>query len=244
MIVNNVVLVEDDRELAMNLRELLASLGFNVSAIFDNAIGAQEFLRLNKVDLLILDIMIKGDMDGISLAREVKKKIDVPIVFITAYSENDVIRRVIDVSPDGHLLKPFSRESLKTTLLLSLSNYKKRLSSGAKKKKEETTIQIRDKGFISLIPTSEILYAQADGLYTRIFTVKKAFIIRDILKDFEARLDPSVFIRVHKSYLVNKNAIELFNGKVIQIKDYVIPIRRGFYKELRELVGSHRESKN
>ncbi len=241
MVVNNVVLVEDESELAMNLRELLGSLGFYVSAVFDNALGALEFVKMNKVDLLILDIMIKGDMDGVSLAAEIKKKMDIPIVFISAYSENEVVKRVIDVSPDGYLLKPFSKESLKTTLLLSLSNYQKRTNTDIEIRKDEITIQIRDKGFISLIPASEILYAQADGLYTRIFTVKKAFIIRDILKDVEARLPSSIFIRVHKSYLVNKNAIESFNGKVIQIKDEPIPIRRGYFKVLKEMLGSHAE---
>lgn len=239
MIISNVVLVEDEKELALNLRELLLSLGFNVAAIFDNAFGALEFIKMNNVDLLLLDIMINGEMDGIKLASEIKKKTDIPTVFITAYSENDIIKRVIDVSPDGYLLKPFSKESLKTTLLLALSNYKKRTKTDVALKNDDVTIQIRDKGFISLIPASEILFAQADGLYTRIFTVRKAFIIRDILKDVEARLPSSIFLRVHKSFLVNRNAIEMFNGKFLQIKDATIPIRRGYFKVLKEIVGGH-----
>lgn len=242
MVVNNVVLVEDEPELAINIKELLSSLGFYVSAVFDNALGALEFVKLNKVDLLVLDIMIHGEMDGISLAKEIKKKMDIPVVFITAYSENEIIKRVIDVSPDGYLLKPFTLESLKTTLLLSLSNYQKRTNKEVEIKKNEITIQIRDKGFISLIPASEILYAQADGLYTKIISVKKTFMIRDILKDVEARLPSSIFMRVHKSYLVNKNAIDSFNGKLIQIKELQIPIRRGYYKILRSVLGSNTEN--
>lgn len=241
MVVNNVVLVEDERELALNIKELLGTLGFYVSAVFDNALGALEFVKLNKVDLLILDIMIKGEMDGISLATEIKSKIDIPIVFITAYSENEIIKRVIDVSPDGYLLKPFTKESLKTTLLLSLSSYQKRTNKEIEIRSDEITIQIRDKGFISLIPASDILYAQADGLYTKIITVKKNFMIRDILKDVEARLPSSIFLRVHKSYLVNKNAIDSFNGKLLQIRDIQIPIRRGYYKFLRAMLGNHEE---
>ncbi|GAB2626547.1 LytR/AlgR family response regulator transcription factor [Belliella aquatica] len=241
MVVNNVVLVEDERELALNIKELLGSLGFYVSAVFDNALGALEFVKLNKVDLLILDIMIKGEMDGISLAMEIKSRMDIPIVFITAYSENEIIKRVIDVSPDGYLLKPFTKESLKTTLLLSLSSYQKRTNKEIEIRSDEITIQIRDKGFISLIPASDILYAQADGLYTKIITVKKTFMIRDILKDVEARLPSNIFLRVHKSYLVNKNAIDSFNGKILQIQDIQIPIRRGYYKFLRAMLGNHEE---
>jgi len=237
MIVNNVVLVEDDHELAINLRELLDSLGFYVSAVFDNAIGALEFIKFNKVDLLILDILINGEIDGISLATEIKKKISIPIVFITAYSDNNIIRRVIEIYPDGYLLKPFTKESLKTTLMLSLTNFQKRSKKKIELKEDEVSIQIRDKGFISLIPVSEILYAQADGLYTKVFTAKKAYMIRDILKDVEARLPSSIFLRVHKSYLVNKNAIESFNGKVLQIRGIQIPIRRGYFKMLKEILG-------
>jgi two-component system, LytTR family, response regulator LytT len=239
MMVNNVVLVEDDTELAINLRELLDSLGFYVSAVFDNAIGAFEFLKFNKVDLLILDIMINGDIDGISLATEIKKKTNIPIIFVTAYSDSDIIRRVIEISPDGYLLKPFTKESLKTTLLLSLSNYQKRSKKKIELRDDEVTIQIRDKGFISLIPASEILYAQADGLYTKVFTHKKAFMVRDILKDVEGRLPSTIFLRVHKSYLVNRNAIESFNGKFLHVNGIQIPIRRGYYKMLKELLGHH-----
>lgn len=242
MIVNNVVLVEDEAELAMNIKELLGSLGFYVTAVFDNALGALEFIKMNQVDLLVLDIMIHGEMDGITLAQEIKAKIDIPVVFITAYSENELIKRVIDVAPDGYLLKPFTKESLKTTLLLALSNYQKRTNQEIEIKKDEITIQIRDKGFISLIPASEILYAQADGLYTKIISVKKTFMIRDILKDVEARLPPSIFLRVHKSYLVNKNAIDSFNGRIVQINELQIPIRRGYYKILRTVLGTHSES--
>jgi two-component system, LytTR family, response regulator LytT len=241
MVINNVVLVEDETDLAVNLRELLGSLGFNVSAVFDNAIGALEFLKLNKVDLLLLDIMINGEMDGISLAFNIKEKFDIPIVFISAYSENEIIKRVIEVSPDGYLLKPFGRESLKTTLLLALSNYQKRTNKEIELKNNDVTIQIRDRGFVALIPASEITHAQADGLYTKIFTTKKAYMVREILKDVEARLPSSMFLRVHKSYLVNINFILSFNAKILQIQDLKIPIRRGYYKELRGLLGYHVE---
>ncbi|MFN3803024.1 LytR/AlgR family response regulator transcription factor [Belliella pelovolcani] len=85
------------------------------------------------------------------------------------------------------------------------------------------------------VPIYDILFLKADGLYTKVYTKTKTYVIRDILKDVLGDLPSSSFVRVHKSYLVNIKHINSFNSKELIIEDHTIPIRRGFYRELHQL---------
>jgi len=231
-----ILLVEDDIDLAYNLKELLENLNFTVVGIFDKSDLVLDYLKINKVDLLLADIMIKGDKDGIELARQVRLLYQMPIVFITAYSENEVLKRALEIEPDGYLLKPFNKENLKTTIALAFSSYNNRAGKPSSKILDNKTIQIRDKGFKLLISVDDIVVAKADGLYTKIFTKTKSYVVRDILKDIESKLPEEQFLRVHKSYVVNKKYIKSFNGKFVIVDDQFIPIRRGYFKVLKELM--------
>lgn len=93
-----------------------------------------------------------------------------------------------------------------------------------------------DKGFLVPIPFNEILYLKAEGLYTKVVTRVKSYLVRDILKSFEDKLPNEQFMRVHKSFLINVNQISSFNAKNINLGAVSIPIRRGLYKELMERI--------
>ncbi|WP_332912485.1 LytTR family DNA-binding domain-containing protein [Algoriphagus boritolerans] len=70
-----------------------------------------------------------------------------------------------------------------------------------------------DKGYLVPVPYSEIVYLKADGLYTKVYTKAKSYLVRDILKSFEEKLPADIFLRVHKSFLVNISFIASFNAK-------------------------------
>jgi two-component system, LytTR family, response regulator LytT len=231
-----ILLVEDELDLANNLKELLENLNFTVVGIFDEGSLVLDYLKLNKVDLLVLDIMIKGDINGIDLAKEIRKQYQLPIVFITAFSENEILKKALEVDPDGYLLKPFTKENLKTTLALAFSSFNSKVGKPASNVLENRSIQIGYKGFKLLLSIDEILVAKADGLYTKIFTKNKAYVVRDILKDVESKLPSEQFLRVHKSYVVNKRHITHFSGKIVIIDDKEIPIRRGYFKVLKTIM--------
>jgi DNA-binding LytR/AlgR family response regulator len=229
-----VLIVEDEYELSLNLEEQLVNLGFSVPVICSNARETLAYLENNVVDLLLIDIMIIGEMDGIELASLVKKKWNKPVVFSTAYAENELFLKALKVNPAGYLVKPYKMDDLKTTLMLAFSKID--LMEGSDFSKETTFLKVRDKGFLIFLHPEEILLAEADGLYTKIFTHNKKYIMRDILKDVEKKLPSRLFLRVHKSFLVNKNKIHSFNGRSVVIGNYTVPIRRGLYKHLQDVV--------
>lgn len=224
-----ILIVEDELELALNIKEIVENLGYMVTGIFSDAYSVLEYLKSSKVDLILMDIQIKGDIDGIDLCYQIKDVYKVPIVFLTAYSDQNYLERISNVVYDGYLLKPFKVDSLKSAIFLGL---KSKPYAIPQKDLEKLSLKIRDKGYVVPVPISDILYLKADGLYTKVFTNAKSYIVRDILKDLQAQLPEQIFIRPHKSYLVNINHVNSYNSKELSINKTIIPIRRGFYKDL------------
>lgn len=219
-------------ELAENLKELLENMGFFVFEILDNAKDTLSFLKSNQPDLILMDILIKGDLDGVKLTEIIKENYTIPVLLLTAYSEKSILDKILKINYDGFLLKPFSTESLLSSIYLS-SQAKSNHEIVPKRQK---LLKIRDKGFLVPVSEDKIYYLQADGLYTKIFTENKIYIIRDILKDVKGKLSDSKFVRVHKSFIININHVDSFNSRELIIKKESIPIRRGFYKRLKEII--------
>ncbi len=226
-----ILIVEDEVELANNISEILSNLDYQVAAVVDNAQSALEFLEHHEVDLVLMDILIHGDLDGIDLAYKIRESYDLPIVFSTAYSGTEYLERISSEIHEGYLLKPFTLDSLKTAVFFGLKRHEEKKG---KNKKSKGSLKIMDKGYLVPVPFTEVVYLKADGLYTKVYTKAKSYLVRDILKSFEDKLPVEQFIRVHKSYLVNLAYIGSFNAKKINLGETSIPIRRGLYKELME----------
>lgn len=226
-----IVIVEDEIDLAQNLKETLEILGYHVLTIFTNAKDTLQFLNSNHSDLIIMDIMLEGSMDGIELTNRIKTNFDIPVLFLTAFSNVKIFDRISKVNHEGFLLKPFTLENLKSAVYLSLKKEKTEQKIPAQK-----YLKIRDKGFLIPLPESNVLFLKADGLYTKVYTSSKVYSVRETLKDMTAKVSAEKFTRVHKSYLVNIQYIEYFNSKELIILDNNIPIKRGFYKKLKSLI--------
>ncbi len=226
-----ILIVEDEIDLALNIQEIVESFGYQVMGIESEAYSVLSFLANKDVDLILMDIQIKGDIDGIDLCYKIKDQYNIPIVFLTAYSDLPYLERISNVLHEGYLLKPFKIESLKSAIFLAL---KSKPYAVTPKDLAKLTLRIRDKGYVVPVPLNEILYLKADGLYTKIITNAKTYLVRDILKDLQSQLPESMFSRPHKSYLVNIEKITSYNSKELNLDGISIPIRRGYYKELSQ----------
>jgi DNA-binding LytR/AlgR family response regulator len=224
-----VLIVEDDFDIAENLQELLIHFGYEVLGIEENGEFAHARILKLDPDLILIDILLKGKMDGIELANLIREKSKVPIIFISCHFEEQKLERISKLTYDSFLLKPFTKEALFTAVNLVFLK-------SPKFREEKNILKIRDKGFLVPLDENEIIMLKADGLYTKIYTQTKQYVVRDIIKDVIGKLSDKKFIRVHKSYLVNLDFVTAFNAKEINMGNHVVPIRRGFYKELGELI--------
>ncbi len=115
-----IFIIEDDRLTALDLRNSLRRIGYQV--IDPVASGAEAVAKVNKEkpDLIITDISLEGDLDGIETVHWIQKSMDVPVIYFTAYSSPEMFKRALETNPYGYLVKPVSMDDLYTTIETAL----------------------------------------------------------------------------------------------------------------------------
>jgi len=119
------MLVEDESIIARDIENILLNYGFEVVGIFSKAEDAIEKVVELNPDLILMDIVLKGQIDGIEAAQKIYEKIQVPIIYLTAYADEDTIKRIVNTVPYGYFLKPFEEKELYTWIQTTLSKFEK-----------------------------------------------------------------------------------------------------------------------
>ena len=121
-----VLVVEDEPAIAKFIENTLNGIKYQVSALaFDDEDALNE-LEKNKPDIVLLDVNLESDRDGIDIAAIINKKYQVPFIYLTSYSDTRTLERAKLTRPMGYIVKPFTEEDLLTTLEISLYNYSQR----------------------------------------------------------------------------------------------------------------------
>lgn len=109
-----VMVVEDEFIIALDLKERLNKLGFKVPGVATSGIEAVKLARKVNPNLILMDIMLRGEIDGFEAAKLIRNKLDIPILFISSFSDTNSVRRAKKVSPYGYIVKPFTEIELKS----------------------------------------------------------------------------------------------------------------------------------
>ncbi len=121
----NILIVEDQSIIAWDLKSRLQNLGYEVPAIFASGEAAIEHVLATPPDLVLMDIQLKGALDGIETAAQIRAQVQVPIVYVTAHSDELTLRRANATDPYGYILKPFEEVEIRTSIEIAL--YKHRM---------------------------------------------------------------------------------------------------------------------
>ncbi|MCC7557636.1 MAG: PAS domain S-box protein [Methanobacteriaceae archaeon] len=115
-----VLIVEDESITALELKRKLMHWGYEISATVDTGKKAVETALELEPDLILMDIVLKGDLDGIKAFKKIKKSLDIPIIYITAHSDENTLNRAQETDPFGYILKPIDDKDLKFTIEMAL----------------------------------------------------------------------------------------------------------------------------
>jgi len=126
-----IMVVEDESIVAMGIKHKLEDLGYNVVGIVATGEGAVETALKTKPDIILMDIVLKGDMDGIDAAYEIHKYQDTPIIYLTAYYDEEILKRARITEPYGYILKPFKKTEVNANIQMAIYKHQ------ADKKKSE-----------------------------------------------------------------------------------------------------------
>lgn len=118
-----VLVVEDEALIAEAIRERLSRLGADQVEVCDTGEAALGLVGENEFDVILLDIRLKGQLDGIDVARKIQAERRLPIVFLTAHSDEATLSRALDSEPYGYLLKPFSERELYVAIEIAISRF-------------------------------------------------------------------------------------------------------------------------
>lgn len=232
-----ILVVEDELIIAEDISNMLHKMGYAVTGSAMDADEADEMLNKEIPDLVLLDINLGGKRDGITLAAGINTKYQLPIIFITSYTDASTIERAKKVNPANFLVKPFKQEQLHTAIEIALHNSTaKPMNTITAEPEEDLIIKdalfIKDKYSYTKVNLADILWIKADGNYLELHLAEKKELIRSTLSAFLDRLNRENFFRTHKSYAVNLRHLTRLEPAKIYIGNTEIPVTKLYADEL------------
>lgn len=229
-----ILIVEDDMIIAANISLQLSNLGYEVTGIETRGEDAVNHALENHPDIILMDINLKGKIDGIEAAKAIKKTWDVPLVYLTANTDDASFQKAKETHPFAFISKPFNKLNLERTIAL--------VEEKVNEKREtelvphqlidglEDRIFIRTNGKLVKVMLDEILYLEADRNYCHIYTKDQDYLIVNTLNIVCEKLTSKNFLRVHRSFVVNLKKLDAVADSYVEINNKVLPIGK-IYKE-------------
>ena len=246
-----ILIVEDDVSISENIEEILQLLGYVNIDIANSANQAIKEIKKRRPDMVFMDIKLKGDKDGIELGQIIQQMVDAPIVYVTSYSDPEIIERAKRTHPAGFIVKPFNTNDIHAMVEIVPYNQRTRptfaesVSGHATESLSLATdaVYIKADNAFERVEYTDIYYVEANGNMVTIYTKHKNFTIRKSMKDMEDKLPSNLFLRVQKSFIVQLAQIENFNTKEINLKTGdIVQVGRQYYNSFLAKLNTITES--
>lgn len=237
----NILIVEDESIVAKDIQHSLKKLGYTVSGICSTGEDAIKTAEEVKPDLVLMDIMLKGDMNGIDAATEIREKLNVPIIYLTAYADEATLSKAKVSEPYGYIIKPFKEIDLHTSIEMAIYKHEKEtdikkerdfLFSIVENKETKDILFVKSNSRLVKVKTNDIYYIEALKDYVVINAANARYTIHSTMKDIEKKLPSTDFIRVHRSFIVRIDKIVAIEqpNLILEEDKKLIPIG-GSYKD-------------
>ncbi|MBY0433765.1 MAG: response regulator [Cyclobacteriaceae bacterium] len=235
-----ILIVEDEMIIGAKISMQLAALGYEVSGILPRGEDAVVHAQENKPDIVLLDINLKGKIDGIETAIQLQQKGDVPIIYLTANADDATFNRAKATKPYAFIAKPFKQLDLQRAIELTISRMAENENGtvASAETDDEPTFILSDRIFVrqkekmTKIMLADIQYIEADRNYSHIFSGDKEYILTVTLKAIEEKLSTKTFLRLHRSFIVNMAHVDEVTEEHVLIGQKKIPIGNGMKEVL------------
>lgn len=242
----DVLVVEDEFIVSKDIQSSLKKLGYNVIGAAPSGERALELLTELKPQIILMDIMLKGEMSGIDTAEVVRDKYKIPVIYLTAYADEATLSKAKVTEPYGYILKPFKEIDLQTSIEMAL--YKHQKEQEVEKEREsmyslvenkETPVQkdfifVKSNSKLIKLNIKDIYYIEALKDYVVINTKETRYTIHSTMKDIESKLGNEDFMRVHRSFIVRMDKIASidFPNLILENEKKHVPIGGSYRDEL------------
>ena len=226
------LIVEDELLIAETISDFLKMEGCKTLEIVDSVDEAIYYLDNNKVDFVLTDIALGNGRSGIDLGNLLNSKYKIPFIYITSHADKTTIDNAKHTRPSAYVVKPFKKEDLLIAIELGLYN----VANMPLKHNEQEELIVKEGRTLVRLFQENILWFESNGNYTTIYLKEnKRRVIRQTLSELHEQLPKISFIRIHKSYLVNKQYIVEIKPNALIINQTELSVGRAYQKNLTDI---------
>lgn len=243
----NIFIVEDESIVAKDIQNSLTKLGYNVVGMANNGKDAVEKIIEIKPDLVLMDIMIKGNMTGIEVSEKIKERINIPVIFLTAYADEGTLSRAKITEPYGYILKPFKEIDLHSTIEMAVYKHQKDaellkerdfLYSLVENKddRNKDILFVKSNSRLVKVHLKDIYFVEALKDYVIINTEFARYTVHSTMKELDRKLGSDEFARVHRSFIARLDKIQSIDNQnvILENEKKVIPVGGSYREELMQ----------
>lgn len=246
-----VLVVEDESIVSKDIQNSLVKLGYTVVGSAATGERAIELANEVKPDIVLMDIMLKGAMNGIEAADIIRKSLRIPIIFLTAYTDDATLSKAKITEPFGYIIKPFKEIDLHTNIEMAIYKHAKEVEVlkemdllhsivESKEINNLDSIFIKANSKLIKINKTNIYYIEALKDYVVIHTKDSRYTIHSTMKDIEIKMGLEDFVRVHRSFIVRLDKIASIDFPNLFLEDEkkMIPIGGSYREELTSRINT------
>lgn len=243
----SILIVEDNPVVGIDLRQTIEGLGMKVPAILYHGEKVIPWLQANTADLVMMDIHLAGQMSGIDVASRMMGDFNLPVIFLTAFQDQQTVQQALATAPAAFLSKPFRNADVIAAIDLALRNAPETpdAADAASTDNLGAIFQAGPWLYCKTGPTfrrvesQTVHYIEADGSYSHLITPTGRITVTEPLGKLEDKISRDTFARVHRSYMVNLHHVTAFDNRSITIHDRELPFSKAweesFFTALRKL---------
>lgn len=231
-----ILVVEDDMIVGAHISMVLSEAGYGVLGLIPTGEAALEQIRVLPPDLVLMDVQLKGKLDGVDTAAQIYERFNIPVIFLTANSDAETFTRAKATFPYAFINKPFRPAALLRAVELVVQRIQETTKESIQEVESDKPLSdhvfVRDKDRMVKVKLNDILYVEAERNYCRIHTNSRQFLLSSPMKKLESNLDKQIFVRTHRSFVVNLSAIEGFDEFYLYLQDQSIPLGKSYKEEV------------
>lgn len=223
MVKKNILIVEDEVLIASAIRNNIIQNGYECAGIAIDAEQTLETIKTTTVDLLLIDVNISGELNGIELAHIINRDYQLPFIFITSYRDETTLDEILKTNPVAYLGKPIDQHSLSTNLKIFFN------------KNESGNFTFQAGSTTHKIDLEELRYIKVDHVYLELYYEEQKEVIRASLNKLLEQLPSDNIIRINRSLAVNQKFITKIARRKLYMGELQFPISPLYLGNLEEL---------
>ncbi len=234
-----ILIVEDEMIIGANISLQLSDLRYEVTGIVPRGEEALIHMEQNKPDIVLLDIQLKGELDGIETAKLMQLTNHIPIIYLTANTDENHFNRAKETNPYAFISKPFKKLDLQHAIELTVGRIKNENNVNQIQEDDcsspyilSDSIFVKRNDKMVKILIKDIYYFEADRNYCKIYSKTRECLLVMTLKDIGEKLPKEQFLRIHRSYIVNLSHVDEVAGSHVVVLKKAIPLSKALRGKL------------